>query len=106
MFNIYIYFGLNKLNKHEVTQLVGDGGWCFPGSSTVKNLPMREPQEMQVIRGLGRSLGGGNGNPLQYSYLENPTRQRSLAGCSPRGLCKSCTCHGFSAHSMSNRNYK
>lgn len=26
MFNIYIYFGLNKLNKHEVTQLVGDGG--------------------------------------------------------------------------------
>ena len=24
------------------------------------------------IPGLGRSLGGGNGNPLQYSYLENP----------------------------------
>ena len=22
--------------------------------------------------GLGRSLGEGNGNPLQYSYLENP----------------------------------
>ena len=22
--------------------------------------------------GLGRSLGGGNGNPLQYSYLGNP----------------------------------
>ena len=25
------------------------------------------------IPGLGRSLGEGNGNPLQYSYLENPT---------------------------------
>ena len=24
------------------------------------------------ISGLGRSLGGGNGNSLQYSYLENP----------------------------------
>ena len=25
------------------------------------------------ILGSGRSLGGGNGNPLQYSCLENPT---------------------------------
>ena len=24
------------------------------------------------IPGLGRSSGGGNGNPLQYSYLKNP----------------------------------
>ena len=24
------------------------------------------------ISGLGRSPGGGHGNPLQYSYLENP----------------------------------
>ena len=24
------------------------------------------------IPGLGRSPGGGHGNPLQYSYLENP----------------------------------
>ena len=25
-----------------------------------------------LIPGLGRSSGEGNGNPLQYSYLENP----------------------------------
>ena len=25
-----------------------------------------------LIPGLGRSPGEGNGNPLQYSYLENP----------------------------------
>ena len=25
-----------------------------------------------LIPGLGRSLGGGNGQPLQYSYLGNP----------------------------------
>ena len=34
------------------------------------------------IPGLGRSPGGGNGNPLQYSCLENPHGQRSLAGYS------------------------
>ena len=32
------------------------------------------------IPGLGRSPGGGHGNPLQYSCLENPHGQRSLVG--------------------------
>ena len=36
------------------------------------------------IPGSGRSPGEGNGNPLQYSCLEN-SRQRSLAGYSPGG---------------------
>ena len=27
---------------------------------------------MGLILGSGRSLGGGHGNPLQYSYLGNP----------------------------------
>ena len=35
--------------------------------------------------GLGRSPGRGHGNPLQYSCLENPHGQRSLAGYSPCG---------------------
>ena len=35
------------------------------------------------ILGLGRSPGGGNGNSLQYSCLENPHGQRGLAGYSP-----------------------
>ena len=34
---------------------------------------------------LGRSPGGGNGSPLQYSCLENPHLQRSLAVYSPWG---------------------
>ena len=34
---------------------------------------------------LGRSSGEGNGYPLQYSCLENPHGQRSLAGYSPWG---------------------
>ena len=33
----------------------------------------------------GRSPGGGNGNPLQYSGLQNPHAQRSMAGYSPWG---------------------
>ena len=42
---------------------------------------------MDQIPGLGRSPGGRNGNPLQYSCLENPHGWRSLADYSPWG-CK------------------
>ena len=36
-----------------------------------------------LIPGSGRSAGGGYGNPLQYSCLENAPGQRSLIGYSP-----------------------
>ena len=39
--------------------------------------------DMGLIPGLGRSPGGGHGNPLQCSCLENPHGQRSLVGYSP-----------------------
>ena len=42
----------------------------FPNGSSVKNLPANAG-DASSISGLGRSLGGGNGNPLQYSCLEN-----------------------------------
>ena len=35
--------------------------------------------DLGLIPGLGRFSGEGNGNPLQYSCLENPHGQRSLA---------------------------
>jgi len=40
----------------------------------VKNLPANaeDVRDMGLIPGLGRSPGGGHGNPLQYSCLENP----------------------------------
>ena len=39
----------------------------------VKNLPdSKDVRDMGLIPGLGRSAGEGNGNPLQYSCLENP----------------------------------
>ena len=43
----------------------------FPGGSVVKN-PPANVGDMGSIPGLGRSPGGGNGNPLQYFCLENP----------------------------------
>ena len=41
----------------------------------VKNPPANagDARHVGLIPGLGRSPGGGNGNPLQYSCLENPT---------------------------------
>ena len=61
---------------------------CYPLGSQmvlmVKNIPAnaRDARDVGSIPGLGRSPGVGNGNPLQYSCLENP-RDRSLAGCGP-----------------------
>ena len=45
--------------------------WDFPGGPVVKTLPSNAGDEGS-IPGLGRSSGKGNGNPLQYSPLENP----------------------------------
>ena len=39
--------------------------------------------DLGSIPGSGRSPGGGYGNPLQYSCLEYPHGQRSLANYSP-----------------------
>ena len=40
----------------------------------IKNSPANvgDIRDAGSIPGLGRSPGGGNGNPLQYSCLENP----------------------------------
>ena len=43
----------------------------FPGGSEVKNLPANAG-DPGLIPGSGRSPGVGNGDPLQYSCLENP----------------------------------
>ena len=43
------------------------------------------------IPGSGRSHGAGNGNPLQYSCLENPHGGRSLVGYGPWGSKESDT---------------
>ena len=48
--------------------------WSFQGGSAVKNLPANtgEAGDGGLTLWLERSPGRGNGNPLQYSCLENP----------------------------------
>ena len=58
--------------------------WGFPGGSGGKESAC-SVGELGPIPGLGRSPGEGKGHPLQYSGLENPQGQRSLAGYSPWG---------------------
>ena len=52
-----------------------------------KNQPAKagDSRDVGSIPGLGRSPGGGDGNPLQYSCLKKSHGQRSLMGYSPRG---------------------
>ena len=58
----------------------------FPGSLAGKE-SVCNAGDPDSISGLGSSPGGGHGSPLQYSCLENPHGQRSLAGYSLWG-CK------------------
>ena len=44
---------------------------CFPGGSDGK-ASVYNVGDLDLIPGLGRIPGEGNGNPLQYSCLENP----------------------------------
>ena len=56
----------------------------FPGGSVGKEFACNVG-DLGSISGLGRSPGEGHGNLLQYSCLENPYGQRTMAGYSPRG---------------------
>ena len=60
----------------------------LPTSTVVKKLPANagDAGDMNSIAGWERSPGGGNGKPLQYSFLENPL---------DRGGCQA-TVHGVS----------
>ena len=61
----------------------------FPSGLVVKNLPAHAG-DAGSIPGLGRSPGEGNGNPLQYSCLENPM-DRGAWQAAVHGVAKSWT---------------
>ena len=71
----------------------------FPGGSDGKESTCKAG-DLGSIPGLGRSSGGGHGNPLQYFCLENPHGQRHLAGCSPWGHRESDTTEQLSTAHM------
>ena len=64
----------------------------FPCDAVVNNSPASagDTGDMGSIPGLGRSPGVGNGNPLQYSCLENPT-DRGKGWATVHGAAKSQT---------------
>ena len=60
--------------KLQVTTAFLTHGLVEGRASQVKNPPAntRETGDLGLIPGLGKSPGGGNGKPLQYSSLGNP----------------------------------
>ena len=77
------------LNPLHGSSEVGD----FPIAQMVKNLPAVQEtwvQSLGSIPGSGRSPGGGNGNLLQYSCLENPM-DRGAWQAEVHGVAKSWT---------------
>ena len=61
----------------------------FPGGSVVKESTCNVGDQGSIL-GLGRSPGEGNGNPLQYSCLENPM-DREAWWATVHGVAKSWT---------------
>ena len=52
----------------------------------IKNLPANagDLRDMDLIPGSGRSPGGGHGNPLQYSCLQNPMDRGAWGSYNPQ----------------------
>ena len=69
----------------------------FPGGSDGKESTFNTG-DLGLTPGLGRSPGGGHGNPLQCSCLENSHGQRSLVGYSPWGHQESDGTQRLSTH--------
>ena len=67
---------------HLLADLVNAG---FVGGSMVKNLPANagDTRDVSSIPGSGRFPGGGNGNPLQYSCLEDSMDRGAWRATSP-----------------------
>ena len=63
---------VSYLRMHCKTQDQEDLPHEFPGGSDGK-APAYNVGDQGSVSGLGRSSGEGNGNPLQYCCLENPT---------------------------------
>ena len=68
----------------------------FPGSARIKNPPANagDVRDAGSIPGSRRSPGGGHGNPLQYSFLEN-LMARSMVGNIIGHDCSDLACHYF-----------
>ena len=87
------WFSFLYLHTHTQTHIQMYMG--FPGGSDSKESAC-SVGDLGLIPGLGRSAGG-HGNPLQYSYLENPHGQRSL-WATVYGIAESYTTERLNTH--------
>ena len=83
-----------QVRGREVLNGKSQMSWASLLAQMVKNLPAMWETWVQSPD-FGGSPGEGNGNPLQYSCLENPHGQRSLADYSPWGRKESDTTELF-----------
>ena len=72
----------------------------FPDGSSGKEsaCSAKDTGDLGSIPRLERSPGEGNGNPLQYFLPEKSHEQKSLEGCSPKGLKESDTAELLNTH--------
>ena len=63
---LIITYNGNESEQEYICVYIGLS-WCLSGKESACNA-----RDMGSIPGLGRTLAEGNGNPLQYSCLENP----------------------------------
>jgi len=93
---LYAKHNTSKIREKQVLN------WSFPGGSVVKN-PPADARDMGSVPGVGRSPGGGNGNPLQYSFLENHMDRRAW-WATVHGVTKSWTWLSVHTHTHTHTN--
>ena len=73
-----LLFSSYSWSLHVFIQAI-EGNWASQVVPVAKNLPANagDARDMGLLPGSGRSPGGGHGNPLQYSCLENPMDRRA-----------------------------
>ena len=52
-------------------------GVGLPGGASGRESACQDVRESGLVPGLGRSPGGGHGNPFQYSCMENPMNKET-----------------------------
>ena len=87
---------VSQKEKHQYSILTHIDG--FPGGSEGKTSACNAG-DLGSIPGSGRSPGEGNGNPLQYSCLENPM-DRGAWWATVNGVAKSQTRLSNFTHSL------
>ena len=73
-----LFLEVERLGRILAWLMLGPGLWAAPSTLQLILVVQSPPptvgdvRDMGSIPGSGSSPGGGNGNPLQYSCLENP----------------------------------